>query len=132
MMTGGCLCGTVKYKYEGEITEIFRCHCGQCRKAQGTAFVTNAPIDAELFVITQGEEVLKRFYSSPGKERVFCSNCGSPIYSAKDDMPKVKRLRLGTLDTDFVCDNQCHIYVDDKPSWNKITDGFPQYKKMKS
>ena len=132
MIKGGCLCGIVKYEYDGVITEIVRCHCMQCRKAQGTAFVTNTPIDAAKFVITQGQSSLKSFSSSPGKDRVFCANCGSPIYSAKIDMPHIKRLRVGTIETDFSCDNQYHIYVDDKPSWNKITDNFPQYKAMKS
>ena len=132
MITGGCLCKAVKYEYNGDIAEIALCHCMECRKAQGAAFVANTPIDAANFVITKGQESLKRFYSSPGKARVFCSNCGSPIYSAKDELPNIKRLRVGSIETNFICDNQYHIFVGDKASWHTITDSFPQYKAFKS
>jgi len=40
MIRGSCLCGKVKYEYDGEIEEIAMCHCSQCRKAQGGAFGT--------------------------------------------------------------------------------------------
>jgi hypothetical protein len=67
-----------------------------------------------------------------GKERVFCSNCASPIYSAKDQLSNVKRLRVGTIETNFTCDNQYHIFAGDKASWHTITDNFPQHKAFKS
>jgi len=46
MIEGSCLCGKVRFVYNGDIKEIVMCHCSQCRKAQGGAFVTNSPIDA--------------------------------------------------------------------------------------
>ena len=132
MIKGSCLCGEVRYEYDGVINEIALCHCKQCRKAQGVAFVTNTPVDSDKLTILKGQTLLKSFRSAPNKERVFCSNCGSPIYSAKDEMPDVKRLRVGTIDTEFVCENQYHIYVDSKASWHEITDKYPQYLTQKS
>jgi hypothetical protein len=44
MLTGSCLCGSIQYQYDGEINEIALCHCGQCRKAQGSAFAANSPL----------------------------------------------------------------------------------------
>ena len=40
MRTGGCLCGAVRYEVTGPLAPIQLCHCGQCRKAQGSALLT--------------------------------------------------------------------------------------------
>ncbi|KZZ80349.1 aldehyde-activating protein, partial [Oleiphilus sp. HI0132] len=95
MIKGTCLCEEVQYQYDADIQEVAMCHCHQCKKAQGTPFVTNAPIESQYFTITSGADHLKTFMSSPNKKRVFCSNCGSPLYSQRTDMPETIRLRLG-------------------------------------
>ena len=127
MIEGGCLCNGIRYEYDGEIHEISLCHCSQCRKAQGSAYVAVCPIDAAKFRITKGTELLKEYRAVPHKARVFCSNCGSPIYSARDDLPGVKRLRLGTIETSFRSSNAYHIYVGSKADWETIADDLPQH-----
>ncbi len=131
MVEGGCLCGGIRYRYDGEIEEISICHCSQCRKAQGSAFAAVSPVAAAGFHILAGAGLLREYRSSPDKVRVFCANCGSPIYSAKDDVPGVRRLRLGTVDTPLRCDNAFHIFTDSKASWWEITDDFPRYAQRK-
>ncbi len=81
MLKGSCLCGGVRYEIDGEITRIGLCHCSMCRKASGTAFAANAPVSQEHFHIVTGEDLLRSYASSEAKQRWFCSNCGSPIYS---------------------------------------------------
>ena len=132
MIRGGCLCGAVRYEYDGEITELSMCHCSQCRKAQGSAFVAASPIDAAKFRLLQGADVLKEYRAVPYKARVFCSVCGSPIYSARDDLPGVKRLRLGTVETPFTCANAYHQYTHSRAAWFAIADGLPQWPEAKS
>lgn len=117
----------MRYTYDGEISEISMCHCKQCQKAQGTAFVAVGPIESAKFKIVSGGELLKEFRATPKKARVFCGNCGSPLYSALDDKPDVKRLRLGTLDTPLDCTNKFHKYVDFKANWETISDNYKQY-----
>lgn len=129
MLTGSCLCGGIHYQYEGEISEIAMCHCGQCRKAQGSAFATNAPLFSAKFHITQGEDLLKTYYSSEIKKRVFCANCGSPLYSQRDDKLDVLRLRLGSLDTAITAKPSYHIYCDSKAEWWTIDDSLPKFNK---
>lgn len=131
MIEGGCLCGGVRYRYDGEIEHISVCHCSLCRKAQGSAFATVAPVATERFHIVKGVELLKEYRSSPDKVRVFCAVCGSPIYSAKDDVPGVRRLRLGTVDTPFVCTDIFHIFTDSKAPWWEIGDAHPQFAKRR-
>lgn len=127
MITGGCLCNGIRYEYDGEINEISMCHCSMCRKAQGSAYVAISPIETRHFRIVKGQELLKEYRAVPHKARVFCANCGSPIYSARDDLPDVRRLRLGTVDTPFTCENAYHIYTASKAAWEHLADDLPKF-----
>ena len=127
MITGGCLCNGIRYEYDGEIDEISMCHCSMCRKAQGSAYVAISPIDSSRFRIIRGQELLKEYRAVPHKARVFCSHCGSPLYSARDDLPGVRRLRLGTVETPFECRNAYHIHTDSKAAWEPLADDLPKY-----
>ncbi len=68
MIKGSCLCEGIQYQYDGEITELAVCHCNMCKRAQGTPFVTNAPISFSAFKILTGSELLKSYYSSANEK----------------------------------------------------------------
>lgn len=127
MYSGSCLCGNVQFEIQGELEPIQICHCSQCRKAQGSAFVTNIPVEEAAFKITSGESNLRSFESSPGKERVFCSNCGSPILSKTTKLPGVVRIRAGTLNGDLETKPIYHIYFDSKANWFEVSDDLPKH-----
>ncbi|PJG44703.1 aldehyde-activating protein [Acinetobacter tandoii] len=124
---GSCLCGAIRYEVRGEIGDVVQCHCQRCRKANGTAFATNAPIKKSDFQLVQGEQFLKSYQSTATTQRCFCSECGSPIMSIKADTPEYYRLRIGTLDTPLVQKSTMHIFVDSKAEWDVICDQLPQY-----
>lgn len=127
MYSGTCLCGSVDYQIDGEIGEVVICHCQRCRKANGSAYAVNAPIKRADFVLVKGGTSLKEFCSSPGVYRVFCGNCGAPIYSKRDNDPAYYRLRLGTLDTPLTHGPNMHIFTASKAEWDVVCDGLPQY-----
>lgn len=131
VLKGSCLCGNIQYQYDGTLDEISICHCEQCRKAQGSAFAAVSPVQSSAFFILRGREYLNEYRSSPNKVRAFCRECGSAIYSARDDQPELKRLRLGTLQTPVNVANKYHIFVCSKASWFDITDGLPQFDRFK-
>jgi hypothetical protein len=122
-----CLCGGLRYEIQGEIGDIVQCHCRKCRKANGTAFATNAPIKKADFKIVQGEHLLKKFQSSATTQRCFCADCGSPIISIKTETPDLYRLRIGTLDTPLQQKPTQHIFAASKAEWDTICDGFVQH-----
>jgi hypothetical protein len=126
MMTGGCLCGGVRYEIDGEIGAIVYCHCSQCRRANGTAFATNGGVEAKRFRLVAGEELLTTFESSPGKLRCFCSRCGSPMLSRLVSQPDFVRIRLGTLDGDPGARPVLHVWTGSKAPWFEITDDLPR------
>ena len=127
MITGSCLCGDVKFEIKGELAPIQICHCGQCRKAQGSAFVTNIPVEELNVTFIKGADALSSFESSSGKQRCFCRRCGSPIYSKTVKIPGVIRIRAGLLDGDLNTKPICHFYVSSKANWLDIADDLPQY-----
>ncbi len=131
MISGRCLCGKVSYQYDGGIEEIAICHCSQCRKAQGSAFATNSPIETDKLKFT-GQQYTQEYQSSENKIRAFCKICGSPLYSTRKDIPDIRRLRLGTIETQFTCNNKYHIFSASKASWYEITDDAPQFEKHKN
>lgn len=130
MLSGSCLCGGVKYQAAGPVTTLARCHCVQCRKASGSEFASNGSVRAAHFELLAGQELLRRYQSSPGEFRVFCGNCGSPLFKESASRPEEVRLRLGCLDSELTEGPAVHVFVSEKPSWSAITDDLPQYQKL--
>jgi hypothetical protein len=127
MYAGSCLCQSVRYEIAGELGEFGYCHCGSCRKASGSAFAANAPIARSAFRLVSGDDTIRAYESSPGKFRVFCSRCGSPLYAYLAASADVLRIRLGTLDTPFTERPRAHTWVSDKAPWDAIDDDRPQF-----
>ncbi len=127
MIKGSCLCTQVQYEYHGEITELAVCHCHQCKRAQGTAFVTNAPIESSKLKWISGEALLKSYYSSENKRRVFCQNCASPLFSQRTDMPETVRLRVGTVTHGHIPQPDYQIYCESSSSWFSLDESKPRY-----
>jgi hypothetical protein len=129
-LTGGCLCGGVRFTYAGvlggEHGVVTVCHCASCRKAQGYAAAV-APAAAADFRVTSGQGLIREFESSPGKWRAFCGVCGSPLYSRLDARPESLRLRLGALDDPPPSLTvAAHIFVEGVPAWSE-PDTAPRY-----
>ncbi|HEX3916075.1 MAG TPA: GFA family protein [Caulobacteraceae bacterium] len=127
MQTGSCLCGAVTYEIAGELPPVQLCHCAMCRRASGAGFATNMAVATADFRVTAGADRLKSYASSPGKERLFCADCGSPIISRTDAAPGMVRVRAGTLADPADTRPAFHFHVASKASWLPITDDLPQY-----
>lgn len=97
MIEGQCLCGLVSYRYHACIESSLLCYCLHCKRAQGSLMGWNSAIDQSKFEVIRGLKYLKEYFHSPNKARVFCQECGSPIYSYRIDLPNIIRLRLGTV-----------------------------------
>lgn len=124
---GECLCGGIAFEIEGPLAPIQICHCSQCRRAQGTPFVTNIPVDVSALTFARGEDLLKAYESTPGKQRVFCRDCGSPIYSRLASLPDVVRIRAGLLSGDLDTRPAFHIYYGSRANWLTLDDDLPHH-----
>ncbi|MBJ9953970.1 MULTISPECIES: GFA family protein [unclassified Acinetobacter] len=127
MYTASCLCGGIQLKIRSEISEIFVCHCQQCQKAQGSAFVAITPIQSKNLEIVQGKELFAEYYATANKKRVFCKHCASPLFSARLDLPDVVRLRVGIINEAVKAKIMSHAFTANKAAWFEILDDSPQF-----
>jgi hypothetical protein len=95
---GRCLCGGIRVQVTGRLPPIQVCHCRMCQRAQGGAFAAVLPLSVDVVQVDDPEGLLTAYDSSPGKQRLFCRRCGSPVFSRRTDLPGVVRLRAGLLD----------------------------------
>jgi hypothetical protein len=127
LYTGSCLCGGIRFQLSAELGSIDVCYCQMCRKAQGGPLVTNASVEASAIKVTQGQKLLTSYESSPGERRLFCSRCGSPIYSERTDQPQIVRVRVGAINEPLNVRPTAHYYTASKCNWWKIEDSLPQF-----
>jgi len=125
-----CLCGGVRFEIDRPLSGALNCHCGACRKAQGSAFRSRASADSAAVRFATGADLVTYFESSPGVRRGFCSRCGSPIMSRFDARPEVVGIPLGVLDDDPVVRPAFHVHVESKAVWHEISDDLPQYARI--
>jgi len=126
-VTGGCLCGGVRFEIEQPFIRASHCHCSRCRKHSGTAVCTQGRVRREQFRLLKGEGLLRVYGRGEGAVKVFCSVCGSSLFGGTwPEGPQVS-IRLGALDDDPGIGPQFHTFVGSKAPWDEITDDLPQY-----
>src|SRR5690349_21080313 len=89
--TGGCLCGAVRYEAAGEPEFSLQCHGRDCQRASGTAYNAAMRMPASGFRFTRGapKRYVGRADSGNEVTRVFCGDCGSPIYVQVSTRPDI-------------------------------------------
>ena len=100
-VTGGCLCGAIRYTITSAISGLRACHCANCQKSSGHSGTVNAVVPTESFKLAKGAP--KKYDDAATKSgrllsRFFCGDCGSPIYSSRNPNPGFVVVRAGTLD----------------------------------
>jgi hypothetical protein len=129
VLTGGCLCGGVRYEIDGPFLRASHCHCSRCRRHSGTFGLTQGRVAREDFRLVQGEELLRVYVPAENATvKVFCTVCGSSLFGGHwPDGPEVS-IRLGSLDGDPGIRPQYHTFVGSKAPWDELPDdGLPRY-----
>jgi len=123
---GSCQCGRVRYKVEGPLSNMSNCHCSDCRKNSGAAFVTYVEVPKKTFGYTKGADLIQTYQAESGTKRVFCRQCGSTLgcYIDADDLMEIA---AATLDTPVDLRPGYHIFVRSKVNWYDILDDKPQH-----
>ena len=122
--TGGCLCGAVRYRVEGDPVAVSICHCANCRRNSGSAFSVNVIFLKEAMTM-QGEP--PAIYEDRGDtgaivQRFFCGKCGAPLESRSVfSAPSHAVIKAGSFDdpSPFVPDSE--LYCKSALPW--WTDG---------
>ena len=123
-VTGGCLCGAVRYEAEAYLKQAHYCHCRMCQRSSGAPADIAVTVKPGSLVFT-GEEP-KYYKSSPFGRRGFCPHCGSRLVWMAPERPEWTNINVGTLDhPENVVPSQ-HICVDSQLPWYRLDDGLPQ------
>ncbi len=120
---GGCLCGAVRFRCEGEPINVRICHCRNCQKAMGSPFFARALFDQNAITI-EGETA--RYASSELLDRVFCKRCGTRRFAWRK-VGTMAGVALAAFDDRNAFTPTDHMWVTEKMDWVKLDDGLPQY-----
>ena len=122
-LTGGCLCGGVRFEVSEPLRAAGYCHCTRCQRRTGTAASVQGRVERGSFRIASGEELVGRFDPGDGgflKE--FCSACGSALWSRDPSDPEVVSVRLGAFDADPGVRPSYRQFVAYAAPWEPVPD----------
>ncbi len=125
---GGCMCGAVRYRVNAAHTYSGICHCDDCRRATGGAYVPWFGADPAVFDVTKGE--ITEYESSPGIRRGFCSTCGTSLTFGGEGWNDIA-ITIASLDDPNVITPESNVFLSERLHWVTYNedmrnyDGFP-------
>ncbi len=126
-ITGGCMCGAVRYEAKGEPISVIHCHCLSCRRHTGAPVVTLAGFRRDRVEFTAEERQI--YKSSSDVERGFCGKCGTPLTWEGDggEHGPMIEILISTIDDPNALVPQFHIHHDERIEWFEVADGLPRF-----
>jgi len=126
-LTGGCLCGGVRFEIDAPLEGASYCHCTRCQRRTGTAASAQGRVSPGGLRIVAGEELVREWSPGDGWPKAFCSECGGALWS-RDPVSGALGVRLGAFDGDPGIRPQFRQYVDYAAAWEPIPDdGLPRF-----
>ena len=132
VLNGGCQCGSVRYRYEGEVLNIFVCHCSECQKQSGSAFGMGLWLRESGLRRISGE-LRKWVRRLPSEEQdmvcEFCKLCGTRVFHTSDSnrAAGIVSIKPGTLDDTTWLEPLAHIWTARAQPWVTFKPGTKQY-----
>jgi hypothetical protein len=128
-LTGGCSCGAVRYRLASDPMFVHCCHCKDCQRQTGSAFVLNALIEADRVEILSGapEGVTMPTESGLPHDIYPCPKCRIAVWSTYGGRKQIRFVRCGTLDEPSSLQPDVHIYTRSKLPWVKLPEGVPAF-----
>jgi hypothetical protein len=127
-MEGGCSCGAVRYRLTSEPLFVHCCHCLNCQRQTGSAFVINLLIEADRVELLAGDPQPVDVPRDDGSvQRIYrCPTCWIAVYS-EYGRPQVRFVRAGTLDDPGRITPDVHIYTRSKVGWITLPASVPAF-----
>ena len=127
-LTGGCLCGAVRYEVVGKPTRFYHCHCARCRKATGTGHASNLFLQPAALTWLSGEGQITCFKVPEAKRfaNTFCKGCGGRLPRQTPDSDVVV-IPAGSLDDEAPIKPQANIFTGSRAQWSCQTEALPAY-----
>jgi hypothetical protein len=127
---GGCLCGKIRYRVEGDVEESAYCHCRTCQRQSGAPVVAWFAVPSAHLRYLQGTP--KRYRASDRASREFCGDCGTYLLFREDDAAATLGVNTATLDEPARVPPTFHIHHGSHIAWFETNDGFPRFARGKA
>ncbi len=126
---GGCNCGAVRYRLNGEPITVAVCHCANCRRQSGSAFSVNIVVAGEAMQLSGDLTTYEDHDTESGQPvlRQFCATCGSPIRSITAASPQMAIVKAGTTDDPGRFVPAIHVWTATALPWVEIPANLPQF-----
>jgi hypothetical protein len=126
---GGCSCGQVRYRLTSDPMFVHCCHCRDCQRQTGGAFVLNALIETDGIELLAGDPEPVAVPTASGRpHRIFrCPACRTAVWSEYGGVAKLRFVRVGTLDEPAAIAPDVHIYTRSKVPWVALPEGVPAF-----
>ena len=126
-LTGGCLCGGVRFEVDKPPVNASYCHCTRCQRRTGTAASAQARVPAGALRVVAGDELVREWAPADGWPKCFCGVCGSALWSRSPEGSWLG-VRLGAFDADPGVRPSYRQFVAYAAAWEEIPeDGLPRF-----
>ena len=129
-LTGGCLCGAVRYELSGTVQIELSCHCRDCQYVSGGAPTHVIIMRSEDVTITKGQA--KEYWNTSAKgrrvARLFCEHCGVPLFAKNEKHPQYLAVKVGSLDDPSGFRPQANIWTKSAQPWHHLDTAISRFK----
>jgi len=128
---GGCMCGAVRYAYDGEIGPSSYCHCDDCKRATGGPYTVGVLSREDKLRIVSGDVKSYTAVADSGRKitRQFCGDCGAPLFTRGEKYPDLVFIKAGSLDKPELVKPSSQTWTDRAVEWATIDTTLPAYPK---
>jgi hypothetical protein len=128
-LTGACACGGIRYELLSEPMFVHCCHCLDCQRQTGSAFVINAIIETDRIRVMTGTPQPVRVPTDSGRVHDIhrCPACQVALWSDYGGRPYLRFVRVGTLDQPSRIKPDVHVYTRSKVPWVGLPADVPAF-----
>ena len=128
-LSGRCICGEVKWTYDGEVTRNLVCHCTDCQRAISSPFTAFVGLRPDVL---QWQGKINHYESSPQTWRGFCPACGTRLYFKSGKWPDEIHLHAATLDEPDAYTPTAEVVVRSRANWLDDLDDIPKHQSFEA
>jgi len=130
-ITGGCLCGALRYEATAEPFYAGLCYCNDCRKASGSGFIPFMGFRADQLAIAGPTRQSHATAIHGGiATRNHCAECGSLVFGGVQGESDEHTIYAGSLDDPSRFEPKMALFVRDRPAWAEVRTGLVEYETM--
>ncbi len=126
-LEGGCLCGSIRYRIEGEPDPRLQitCHCRDCQQVTGAGHARSMGVPADSVIWTGQPKVYEIQHENSTVDTAFCDTCGSPLYKRTSNLAPLVFFHVGSLDYECGADwrSKRTVYDERRQPWDVLEGG---------